>query len=73
MAGKKVLIVTITHGEMGDTGHKTGVWLKNSPRPIMRPKPPYEAMQAIRLSAWHRAYQQSYSPSCLASPAPSDP
>lgn len=33
MAGKKVLIVTTSHDEMGDTGHKTGVWLEELATP----------------------------------------
>ena len=33
MAGNRVLIVTTSHGEMGSTGHRTGVWLEELATP----------------------------------------
>jgi len=33
MPGNKVLIVTTSHGEMGATGHRTGVWLEELATP----------------------------------------
>ncbi len=33
MPGKKVLIVTTSHAEMGSTGHRTGVWLEELATP----------------------------------------
>lgn len=33
MPGKKVLIVTTSHGQMGSTGHRTGVWLEELATP----------------------------------------